>query len=504
MKKTKKANTEFNEMVKQGNFTKKVNTILSRLFKNNILSCELRELVIQIINLLNILNLDKTNSDINNKIKLISKTNNIKLLSLELNSLKVLLEDIKSPKNDFNNIVMRKSLTKEASRKEFLTNFVRELFENACKEETENINNLFELLGNIEEISNTEYIYNHFITTTSDEDRVKFLLQQLPFIGKTTKSNTAVHYVGTRAPLYSEIQKISTNIIDNNNITNIQVLFNGAGGEFSSLVPILDNYKIEKIGLNDINKSIQNLNFTIQTNPNELKKSVVNKFKSVVNKYGSLDLNKEEFKIVFTDLLKELNSLETNKIYNEETAALVFILLNWSFSGNYELKNSLSKISVGSCMKKYTNHKLFQKIDLFHHLYNKYPVCFTTEDYKEIVEREDSLNTCFFNDSPFMVESKSLIATTENNKSTTVNYGFKNFNHLENLKVTESIIGSFIYFNYVNPHIIECVKRNHFNIRKINKTIRNSKVKNKNKRTTKTEVIVYSKNRPLNSELNVA
>ena len=55
---TKKINvhTEYNESVKQGNFTVKINTVLSRLVTNPILNEKLRNLLIQIINSLNILN----------------------------------------------------------------------------------------------------------------------------------------------------------------------------------------------------------------------------------------------------------------------------------------------------------------------------------------------------------------------------------------------------------------------------------------------------------------
>ena len=264
------------------------------------------------------------------------------------------------------------------------------------------------------------------------------------------------------------------------------------GGEFSSIVPVLDKYKIGKIVLNDINPTTQNLHITVQKNPLGLKNSVIETMDYIVERYGSIDLSKEKFKIVFKDLLQQLNELESKKIYDEKTAGLLMILLNWSFSGNYKLENGLSVISTGCCMNKYNSHKLLNKIDLYHYLYNKYPVTFTIDDYKNIVEKEDSKTTLFFNDSPFMVESSSKEITEKDNKSTDITYGFKDFKHSENLEVMEKIQGSFIYFNYTNPHIINWVERNNFNIKKINKMIMNTNLKKGGKRTTKTEIIVYS------------
>ena len=102
---TKKINvhTEYNESVKQGNFTVKINTVLSRLVTNPILNEKLRNLLIQIINSLNILNLHKSDATINNKIKIISSTTNYQLLESEVIGLKILLEDKLTPKNDFIN-----------------------------------------------------------------------------------------------------------------------------------------------------------------------------------------------------------------------------------------------------------------------------------------------------------------------------------------------------------------------------------------------------------------
>ncbi len=90
------------------------------------------------------------------------------------------------------------------------------------------------------------------------------------------------------------------------------------------------------------------------------------------------------------------------------------------------------------------------------------------------------------------VPTSSKEITEKDNKSTDTTYGFKDFKHSENLEVMEKIQGSFIYFNYTNPHIIDWVERNNFNIKKINKIIMNTNLKKGGKRTTKTEVIVYS------------
>lgn len=492
MAKKTNVHTEYNELVKQGNFTVKTNTVLSRLVTNPILNEKLRNLLIQIINSLNILNLHKSDATINNKIKIISTTTNYHILESEVIGLKILLEDKLTPKNDFINTCQDKSSTKESIRKEVLIDYTRNQYENASRNNLDNKNILFELIGKIESTSNCEYIHNFFVSTNSDDEKLEFLLQQEKHIGKTTKSKTPANYIGSRSGVSNEIQTISTKFLSNHNISNIVVLFNGMDGEFSSVVPLLNNYEIKRIVLNDINPTTQNLHMTIQKNPLGLKNSVIEIMDYVVKKYGSINLSKEKFKVVFKDLLQRLNESESEKIYDEKTAGLLMILLNWSFSGNYKLENGLSVISTGCCMNKYNSHKLLNKIDLYHYLYNKYSVTFTIDDYKNIVEKEDSKTTLFFNDSPFIVESSSKQITGKDNKSTNTTYGFKDFKHLENLEVMEKIQGSFIYFNYTNPHIINWVERNNFNIKKINKIIMNTNLKKGGKRTTKTEVIVYS------------
>ena len=491
---TKKINvhTEYNESVKQGNFTVKINTVLSKLVTNPILNEKLRNLLIQIINSLNILNLHKSDATINNKIKIISTTTNYQLLESELIGLEILLEDKLTPKNDFINTCQDKSSTKESTRKKVLIDYTRNQYENASRNNLDTKNSLFELIGKIESTSNCEYIHNFFASTNSDDEKLEFLLQQEKYIGKTTKSKTLGSYIGSRSGVSNQIQTTTTKFLNNHNITNIVVLFNGMGGEFSSVVPLLNNYEIKRIVLNDINPTTQNLHITVQKNPLGLKNSVIEIMDYIVEKYGSINLPKEKFKVVFKDLLQQLNELESKKIYDEKTAGLLMILLNWSFSGNYKLENGLSVISTGCCMNKYNSHKLLNKIDLYHYLYNKYPVTFTIDDYKNIVEKEDSKTTLFFNDSPFMVESSSKEITEKDNKSTDTTYGFKDFKHSENLEVMEKIQGSFIYFNYTNPHIINWVEKNNFNIKKINKIIMNTNLKKGGKRTTKTEVIVYS------------
>ena len=491
---TKKINvhTEYNESVKQGNFTVKINTVLSRLVTNPILNEKLRNLLIQIINSLNILNLHKSDATINNKIKIISTTTNYQLLESELIGLKILLEDKLTPRNDFINTCQDKSSTKESTRKEVLIDYTRNQYENASRNNLDTKNSLFELMCKIESTSNCEYIHNFFASTNSDDEKLEFLLQQEKYIGKTTKSKTLGSYIGSRSGVSNEIQTTTTKFLNNHNITNIVVLYTGMCGEYSSMVPLLNKYEIKRIVLNDINPTTQNLHITVQKNPLGLKNSVIETMDYIVEKYGSINLSKKEYKIVFKDLLQQLNELESNKIYDEKTAGLLMILLNWSFSGNYKLENGLSVISTGCCMNKYNSHKLLNKIDLYHYLYNKYPVTFTIDDYKNIVEKEDSKTTLFFNDSPFMVESSSKEITEKDNKSTDTTYGFKDFKHSENLEVMEKIKGSFIYFNYTNPHIINWVERNNFNIKKINKMIMNTNLKKGGKRTTKTEVIVYS------------
>ena len=92
MAKKTNVHTEYNESVKQGNFTVKTNTVLSRLVTNPILNEKLRNLLIQIINSLNILNLHKSDATINNKIKIISTTTNYQLLESEVIGLKILKE----------------------------------------------------------------------------------------------------------------------------------------------------------------------------------------------------------------------------------------------------------------------------------------------------------------------------------------------------------------------------------------------------------------------------
>ena len=133
----------------------------------------------------------------------------------------------------------------------------------------------------------------------------------------------------------------------------------------------------------------------------------------LVEKYGSINLSKKEYKIVFKDLLQQLNELESKKIYDEKTAGLLMILLNWSFSGNYKLENGLSVISTGCCMNKYNSHKLLNKIDLYHYLYKKYPITFTIDDYKNIVKKEDSKTTLFFNPLTMFNSCKCRISTYE-------------------------------------------------------------------------------------------
>lgn len=492
MAKKTNVHTEYNESVKQGNFTVKINIVLSRLVTNPILNEKLRNLLIQIINSLNILNLHKSDATINNKIKIINTTTNYQLLESELIGLKILLEDKLTPRNDFINTCQDKSSTKESTRKEVLIDYTRNQYENASRNNLDTKNSLFELMCKIESTSNCEYIHNFFASTNSDDEKLEFLLQQEKYIGKTTKSKTLGSYIGSRSGVSNEIQTTTTKFLNNHNITNIVVLYTGMCGEYSSTVPLLNKYEIKRIVLNDINPTTQNLHITVQKNPLGLKNTVIETMDYIVEKYGSINLSKEEYKIVFKDLLQQLNELESKKIYDEKTAGLLMILLNWSFSGNYKLENGLSVISTGCCMNKYNSHKLLNKIDLYHYLYNKYPVTFTIDDYKNIVEKEDSKTTLFFNDSPFMVESSSKEITEKDNKSTDTTYGFKDFKHSENLEVMEKIKGSFIYFNYTNPHIIDWVERNNFNIKKINKIIMNTNLKKGGKRTTKTEVIVYS------------
>jgi len=489
---TKATNKSFNEMVKQGNSTKRWVMILSRLLKFDILNSELRNLVILIIELLNKLNFHKIDSEVKGLVNILSTTQNIEVLTNTLNSLKSLLEDRLSPQNDFNNTCKRKSLTKEKHRKQILISFVIDMFERFSKFNLGNQHVLFDLLSKIETITNSEYIYNHFISSKSDYEKLRFLLQQVPYIGRTTKSNSPAPYTGSRKGVDREIQKKTKSVMNHMDINNIQILFNGMGGEFSSLVPLLDDSGIKKIGCNDINPSTQNLHITIKNNPGELKNSIVDVFSYVVSEYGSIDLEKEDFKLVFKDLHTQLNKLEENKVFNEKTAALLMILLNWSFSGKYELKDGVSSISTGSDMNKYTNHRLFQKVDMFNYYYNKYNVTFTIGDYKEVIKNEDSETTLFFNDSPFMVESSSKLSTDKENKSTKITYGFKDFKHIENLESLESLKGQFIYFNYQNPHITDCVKRNGFKMMKINKTIKNNYIKKGGKRMKKIEVIVTS------------
>lgn len=246
---------------------------------------------------------------------------------------------------------------------------------------------------------------------------------------------------------------------DNKKIKHYAEPFCGSLGSLMNSVDILINNGIEKIHLNDINKTVINTFKYVKNNPILL----FEEYEKIEKEHTNLIpeecflLHKTKDKIKVKQLMKDSNQFYINKrkLFNEikesgsiESCATFLFLMGRSFNGIYrENKSGFFNSPYGWTNKKINMENKKKSILDFSNFFNKMNVEFYNLNYIDFLKNMEKIKkeTLFYFDPPYI--NKDI---KENN------YNKNEFGFKEQMKLLEKVskLENIVYSN----HDIEVIR----------------------------------------------
>lgn len=308
-------------------------------------------------------------------------------------------------------------------------------------------------------------------------------------------NNKLFDWIGGKKWLSSKLKLKFQRILENNkNIRFYAEPFCGSLGSLLDSIETLKEHSIEKIYLNDINKTVVNTFNFVKNNPI----LIYEKFKEIEEEHLMLipkrafDLNKTRDKIQLKVLMNDSKNFYNdkrnrfNQIKNEntiESCATFLFLMARSFNGIYR-ENSKGNFNspYGWTNKKLNFENRKKTILEFSDFFNKMNVEFSNMSYEDFLDSfENKSETLFYFDPPYLNEN-----IKENN------YNKDSFGKEEQIKLLR-YIKSLNYIVYSN-HDIKLIRdffENNYEIEVVYRK-NNMSSKNENRSTDVAEILVSS------------
>jgi DNA adenine methylase len=234
--------------------------------------------------------------------------------------------------------------------------------------------------------------------------------------------------------------------------------FVGAFGATYNVLPVLLEYGIEEIVLNDINKSLINTYRQIQKNPKQVQRHLASIAIEYYKEFGKFKPNsRKEAKALREKLKLEFFQIEVDRKMNARRAALFLYLISTASGGmvKYDIQ---SKTCDFSSTYEITNiDLLINKVEIFHQVFTSVKTTFKSIKYQTIINKyKNDTNTLMLLDPVYMEYSEE-----ETEKSCSYTYGI-DFNHKELLNKLQKVEFDFLYYNNHNPLLQRYARKNSF------------------------------------------
>lgn len=311
---------------------------------------------------------------------------------------------------------------------------------------------------------------------------------------KNNDAKILFKYIGGKTWLKDKIRKPLERILKNNKIEVFIEPFAGGLGCFLNIYDLLEQYKVKKIILNDINKKVINFYKSVYKNPEKLiyeYEILENDFISLVP-YKYIEENKIKEKESIKILLSSANEyfIKTRKLFNscnhddERAAALFLFLQTHCFNGVYrENQKGEYNTPFNWGVKKFDSIKFNEKIFSVHNIFNMFDIEFLNKSYTDI---DYTINhSLYYADPPYINKDGEI----KENK-----YHQDGFNTKDQLNLIDKLSNNnFIYSNHDNELLISNFenKNKSFIYEKINrKNIMSAS--NESRKIDKVEILISS------------
>jgi DNA adenine methylase len=225
-------------------------------------------------------------------------------------------------------------------------------------------------------------------------------------------------WIGGKKWLSSKINTEIKNILEYNNKIKYYIEpFCGSLGSVIGSIETFKKFKIEKLILNDINKSLINVYLMVKTNHEELFQklseieikhtSLIPEESFVLNKtkdkeaLKTLMLNANNY---YLDIRKQFNRVKNN-IGDVNSAAYFLFIMYRAFNGLYrENKSGMNNSPYGWTNKKINLENRYNTIKEYNKFFNEVNVSFYNLPYDEFIENFKHLSkeSIFYFDPPYM------------------------------------------------------------------------------------------------------
>lgn len=303
----------------------------------------------------------------------------------------------------------------------------------------------------VEEYKKLSSIYSVKNNNERDESFVKYFNGEMISVeGLEKKDNSQLfNYNGNKNKFSSIFQKTFPKVSEGvNTVTDV---FFGQGGSTTVLEKQMKESGVKNLVLNEFNTTIYQLHKDVMENPDDLIEVCLSIYERIYNNFGTLNIGKEEIKLVVKGLKEEINEYERVGDLNIYTSAVFLILNSVSFNGvyKYDFENKVSKeFSVSSDMSKFFRgfFTIPTKIKERSRVYNSFNTTFRNEDGIELMRELKGDNVLFLIDPPYLEINSDEVVDCRGN------YGVEDleggFNHLGLLEV---MVGTnYIYNNNKN------------------------------------------------------
>jgi hypothetical protein len=311
-------------------------------------------------------------------------------------------------------------------------------------------------------------------------------------------------YEGSKHKDKIELQSTAKLVLENTKTDTYVDNLTGLGGSFFVMAPILKEYGVKNIVLNDWNPLLSTLHRNLYNKHKQVEKELSLIVSDIYSKYNTFYITKlEDKKELFNKLLKDLNNLEREKAYSPKTTALFLFLSGISRGGNCAHRNGVSKMGFSDTNSKYKKfYLIINRVGIYHRLYNSFDSFKVhSTNYKNVIKKYDNENTIIHFDPPYNdcdTRDKSFFKEGDIISECSANYGDmgEGFPLEELLKDCGKLISNILYINYSHPSIKHYAHKFDLKLYEFQKQIING-----SNRIEKTEIIMYSNKNKINSNI---
>lgn len=254
-------------------------------------------------------------------------------------------------------------------------------------------------------------------------------------------------WIGGKKWLSSKINNEVRNILESNPHIKCYIEpFCGSLGSVIGLIQTFKEFEIEKIILNDINKSLINVYLMVKSNHEELFQKLSElelEHNSLIPEEAFL-LNKTKDKEILKSLMSGANNYylnirdKFNKIKNNigdtDSAACFLFIMYHAFNGLYrENKSGMNNSPYGWTNKKINLENRYNTIKEYNKFFNEVNISFYNLSYDDFIENFKHLSgeSIFYFDPPYM--NKNIKENSYNKDSFGKEEQLKLLNYVDNL-----------------------------------------------------------------------